>query len=223
MIANAPKLHILFDLDGTLTEPKEGITKSIRYSLEKLNEEIPENLDWCIGPPLHDCFRKLLTDTSEASVQNALKLYRERFATIGWRENKVYPRIPETLDFLIAQGHELYIASSKPTIYIHKILPHFDLAKYFKSVYGSELDGTRSNKAELIAYILQQESIAADKTFMIGDREHDVIGARENNIRTLAVSYGYGSYEELQNCNPMKILTSPQAICEHFNETMDYF
>lgn len=209
-------LSILFDLDGTLTEPHEGITKSIRYSLEKLNEPIPENLDWCIGPPLHESFKKILTDTSEASIQNALKIYRERFSTIGWQENKVYAGIPETLDFLNEQGHHLYIASSKPLIYIHKIVQHFDLVKYFKSVYGSELDGTRTDKGELIAYIVQEESLTNNQTYMIGDREHDVIGAHKNNISTLAVSYGYGSMEELQKSNPKKILSSPQEIIDFF-------
>ena len=133
------KLNILFDLDGTLTDPKEGITKSLRYSLEKLNEPIPENLDWCIGPPLHECYKKILSDTSDTSVQNALTIYRERFSTIGWQENKVYPGIPAMLDFLDQQGHQLYIASSKPRIYILKIVQHFDLIKYLYGISVSPL------------------------------------------------------------------------------------
>jgi phosphoglycolate phosphatase len=212
------KFNILFDLDGTLTDPQEGITGSIKYSLEKLGETIPDNLDWCIGPPLSESYQKILTHNSPAAIQQAIAYYRERFEAVGLYENKIFPYIPELLQFLNESGHQLFVATAKPTIYAKKIIKHFKMDVHFKEIYGSELDYTRMDKGELITYLLQQELIAPEQTYMIGDREHDLIGARKNGITALAVLYGYGSYAELSRHNPHKMFNSPAEIKDFFEK-----
>ena len=202
--------NILIDLDGTLTDPKLGITTSIRYALQKLGRPLADevDLDWCIGPPLKASLAKLLQSDNDKLAEQALSLYRERFSTIGLFENEVYPEVAETLEKLQQQGYRLFVATAKPTIYAEQILAHFDLAKYFKKIYGSELTGERTNKAELIAYLLEQENLDAEVTVMIGDREFDICGAHQNDVKSIAVSYGYGTASELQNAQPMTIIDS---------------
>lgn len=194
---------LIFDLDGTLTDPKQGITRSICYGLEKMGRvpPDPDTLTWCIGPPLQRSLAHLL-DSEEDSAQCMLH-YRERFGTIGMFENVVYEGIPETLDRLIARGHDLYVATSKPHFYAEPILRHFDLHGRFKAVFGSELDGTRVDKGELLRHVLKREEIASENAVMIGDRTHDLIGARKNGIPFVGVLYGYGSREELSEAHAL--------------------
>ena len=175
-------MNLLFDLDGTLTDPFAGITKCILYALDKLGKTLPprENLRWCIGPPLRDSFAKLLATDDKALIEKAVTLYRERFGTVGLFENQVYDGIPDVLQALQKNGHTLYVATSKPTIFAKRIIVHFDLQRFFKCIYGSELDGARGDKTSLISHILQTELMEPSKTAMIGDREHDMIGAKEN-------------------------------------------
>ncbi|MCA9917352.1 MAG: HAD hydrolase-like protein, partial [Anaerolineales bacterium] len=170
---------LLFDLDGTLTDPKVGITESIRYALAKMERPYPPDasLDWCIGPPLQGSFAKLLQNDDTAVTTEALRLFRERFSTVGLFENKPYPNIAHVLGQLQAAGFKLFIATAKPAVYARQIVEHFELARYFLAVYGSELDGRFSNKNELIAHILQTEKLSPTHTLMIGDREHDILGA----------------------------------------------
>ena len=212
------KFNIIFDLDGTLTDPKEGITNCIKYALEKLGEPVPDNLDWCIGPPLFECYQQLLTDNSDIAIQKAITYYRERFTEVGMFENKVYPDIAEILQFLNTSGHQLFVATTKPEIYAKRIMSHFNIRNYFTEIYGSELDGTRSNKGELIAHLMQKESIYPDRTYMIGDRKHDLIGVNQNKIRALGVLYGYGSYAELIQYNPEQLFSSPGEIKDFFRQ-----
>ena len=175
-------MHILFDLDGTLTDPFEGITKSIAHAMATLGKDQPdrENLRWCIGPPLKNSLRTLLGTDNDDLAERALSLYRERFSSVGLFENTVYPGIREVLDALMGKGHSLYIATSKPKIYADRIVDHFELKRCFQQIYGSELDGTRNDKAELIAHVLEQEAIAPSDAVMVGDRRHDMIGAIAN-------------------------------------------
>ena len=152
--------NILIDLDGTLTDPKVGITTSARYGLAKIGHPISDetNIDWIIGPPLKASLAKILNvDVHNVLADQALLGYRERFAVTGLFENKVYPAVAETLATLQQQGFHLYVATAKPTVYARQILEHFDLAQYFTVIYGSELNGERTNKGDLIEYILQQE------------------------------------------------------------------
>ena len=164
--------YILFDLDGTLTDPKEGITKSVAYALESFGIHVEDLDSLCkfIGPPLKESFM-VYYELDDAQGDQAVEKYRERFAVTGLFENKVYPGIREMLELLKEQGKTLLVATSKPSIYARQILEHFDLMKYFTFLSGSELDGTRVDKAEVITYALQENKIQdLSKVIMIGDR-----------------------------------------------------
>ena len=211
--------HILIDLDGTLTDPKVGITTSARYGLEKIGHPISDeiNIDWIIGPPLKASLAKILNvEADHVLAEQALMGYRERFAVKGLYENHVFEGVAETLAELKRRGYRLFVATAKPTVYAKQILEHFDLAQYFTDIHGSELNGDRTNKAELIQYILAQQKLQADQCMMVGDREHDIFGARQNGIDTIAVNYGYGSQEELA-------LAQPKYQIDRFNQLLDYF
>ena len=211
--------NILIDLDGTLTDPKVGITTSARYGLEKIGHPISDeiNIDWIIGPPLKASLAKILNvEADHVLAEQALMGYRERFAVQGLYENHVFEGVAETLAELKRRGYRLFVATAKPTVYAKQILEHFDLAQYFTDIYGSELNGERTNKAELIQYILEQQKLQADQCLMVGDREHDIFGARQNGIDTIAVNCGYGSQEELA-------LAQPKYQIDRFNQLLDYF
>ena len=207
--------NILFDLDGTLTDPQPGITRSIQYALEQLGKPAPavDDLLWCIGPPLLDSLKKILASDAH-KAETALSIYRERFSAVGKFENKVYPGIPETLTGLNRQGFNLFVATSKPYVFANEIITHFGLIDFFKRVYGSEPDGARSDKGELIAFILKKEGLPAKNTMMAGDRSHDIIGAKKHGVYSLGVTYGYGTKEELVRAGAGYIVDSPQEIME---------
>ena len=194
---------ILFDLDGTLTDPREGITRSIQFALAQLGIDEPDlrQLEHFIGPPLLQAFMQFY-GFDEAKAWQAVNFYRERFKVTGLYENHVFDGVAELLGSLNAQGRTLYIATSKPHVFAREIARHFDFAKHFKVIYGSELDGTRTDKVELIAHLLEQEQLDPGQTLMIGDRKHDLIGARTNGLESVAVGYGFGSEEEIQAQNP---------------------
>ena len=210
-------MNLLFDLDGTLTDPKEGIVGSIQYALKKFSVDYKDDLTWCIGPPLQESFARILKTSNKETLDTAVVYYRERFATTGLFENKVYEGIPELLETLKASGHRLFIATSKPNVFADKILKHFDLAHFFEGIYGSELDGTRSNKAELIKYILKTEHLDAKVSLMIGDRKHDILGARANDLVSIGVAWGYGSFEELQAASMTFYAESTSTILGFFD------
>ncbi|MEG6586411.1 HAD family hydrolase [Dendrosporobacter sp. 1207_IL3150] len=207
---------ILFDLDGTLTDPKEGITKSVQYALAKLGIDEPglDKLIHFIGPPLLTSFKEAY-NMDETKANLALKYYRERFSDIGLYENAVFPGIREMLHKLKDQGKTLIVATSKPTVFSVKILEHFGLSEYFKSVVGSNLDGTRVEKGEVIEFALSElGTIDRDKIIMVGDRKHDVIGAKNNGIDVIAIAYGYGSKEELTATGPTHLIATVLELSE---------
>lgn len=212
-------MNLLFDLDGTLTNPFPGITGCISYALGKLGVQSPSNesLHWCIGPPLKNSFLKLLSSEDETLAEKALSFYRERYSSVGLYENELYNGIPESLEVLQKAGHTLYVATSKPTIFAKRIADHFNLKRHFKCIYGSELDGTRCDKTSLISYILQRESIPKSETVMIGDREHDIIGAKNNGLYGFGVLWGYGTKEELKASGAHSFIDSPQELISAFN------
>ena len=197
--------NILIDLDGTLTDPKVGITTSARYGLAKVGHQIAdsENIDWIIGPPLKASLAKILNvDVDDDLAEQALLGYRERFSVTGLFENHLFDDVTATLQELKKQGYKLFLATAKPEIYARQILQHFELLEYFDYPYGSELTGERTNKGDLIGYILQQEKLDPMECLMVGDREHDIFGARRFGIETIAVEYGYGSQQELDEAQP---------------------
>ncbi|WP_191489214.1 HAD family hydrolase [Pseudomonas sp. FEN] len=194
---------ILFDLDGTLTDPREGITRSIQYALGKLGIEEPDlgKLEHFIGPPLLQAFMQFY-GFDEARAWEAVDFYRERFKVTGLYENRVFEGVTPLLELLGGQGRTLYIATSKPSVFAREIARHFDFARHFKVIYGSELDGTRADKVELIAHLIAEEGLEPRNTLMIGDRKHDLIGAQRNGLDAAAVGYGFGSFEELSAQQP---------------------
>ncbi len=191
--------YILFDLDGTLTDPAEGITGGVNYALEYfgIHTEDRAELYKYIGPPLRQSFMEFAGLSEEQSHIGMIK-YREYFGPRGIFENRVYDGIPELLSRLKKAGKRVVLATSKPWIYAEIILEEFDLKKYFDFVSGSELNGARTSKAAVIAYALERYGIPKDKALMIGDREHDIAGAKQNGIKAMGVLYGFGSEEELK-------------------------
>ncbi|WP_300723052.1 HAD family hydrolase [Pseudomonas sp.] len=195
--------NVLFDLDGTLTDPREGITRSIQYGLSKMGIDEPDltKLEHFIGPPLLQAFMEFYA-FSETQAWEAVGFYRERFAVTGLYENRVFEGVTPLLEALEGQGRQLFIATSKPQVYAREIARHFDFARHFNEVYGSELDGTRTNKVELIRHLMTEQGLDPAQTLMIGDRKHDLIGAHENGLDAAAVGYGFGSFEELNAFAP---------------------
>ena len=203
---------IFFDLDGTLTDPKPGITRSIRYALQKLDQaDIPteDELTWCIGPPLRSSFVKML---GEDSADRAVALYRERFSDIGLYENRVYDGIGAVLTTLRQSGHQLFVATSKAHVFADRIIDHFELRPHFERVFGAELDGTRSDKSQLLAYALKETATDPANSLMIGDRSHDMVGAGNNGIKGIGVLYGYGSRDELIGAGARHVCATPAEI-----------
>jgi len=209
-------MNLLFDLDGTLTDPFVGITNCIRHALISLGRQAPEPeaLRWCIGPPLKKSFLSLLGTDDDELAETALAKYRERFASTGMFENAVYPSIPHALAELREAGHTLYVATSKPVVYADQIIDHFGLRPFFSNVYGSELNGKRTDKTELIAYVMAREACGSSATIMIGDREHDMIGAKKNGITGIGALWGFGSPEELRDAGAVHCIESPLQIKE---------
>ncbi|NDI33946.1 HAD family hydrolase [Chengkuizengella sediminis] len=194
---------ILFDLDGTLTDPKIGITKSIQYALAKFDIDVKDlnKLEPFIGPPLHESFMEYYS-FDKIRAKEAVAYYREYFSEKGLYENKVYDGMIHLLEELTKQNKQLYVATSKPTFFAEKVLEHFDIKKYFQFTGGSNLDGTRSDKTEIIQYLIEKENLNISDIVMIGDRKYDLIGAQKNEIASIGVGYGYGSKQELLDNNP---------------------
>jgi len=205
----------LFDLDGTLTDPKEGITKSVSYALNSFGIQVAslDDLVTFIGPPLRDSFRKYFHFT-EKETEIAVGKYREYFSETGIFENFLYQGVSEVLEQLKAHGITMVIATSKPTVFAKKITEHFGIRKYFDLIAGSELDGTRSRKSEVIDYALNiVDPLRAKLPVMIGDREHDIIGARETGIDSIGVTWGYGSRMELETAMATRIVDNTNEMC----------
>lgn len=200
---NRLSTSLLFDLDGTLTDSKDGIINSVLYSLQRLGiyNISQETLISFIGPPLRESFTKSL-GLSHQDSELAVQYYREYYMDKGMYENSVYEGIPELLTFCKKESITLYVATAKPEHYAGKIIEHFNLDSYFKDICGCTLDATRDNKTAVIGYVLQKHGLYTDNTIMIGDREHDINGAHSHNVRSIAVGYGYGTRKELQDCNP---------------------
>ena len=215
-MTNARKFDaILFDLDGTLTDSGEGIMNSVRYALTKMGAPIPpvEVLRAFVGPPLTEAFRDRC-GMNEAQCEEAVRTYREYYKERGMLENRVYDGIPEMLEALVKRGERLVLATSKPEHFARQIMAHFHLASYFFYIGGALTDGTRKEKAEVIAYVL--ETIGADpaRCLMIGDRCYDAEGASAFGIKTVGVTWGYGSEEELTDAGARYIARTPAEIVE---------
>ncbi|MBI2850497.1 MAG: HAD hydrolase-like protein [Chloroflexi bacterium] len=208
--------NVFFDLDGTLTDPEEGIAKCLRYSLERLGRLYPGELEAkdFIGPPLRSTFEKLLCSDEKPLIEKAVSLYRERFSTVGLFENAVYPGIEDLLSTLYKNSFRLYIVTTKPKIYADRIIEYFRLARWFSDIFGTELDGRFDNKAELIEFILAHLKLAPEETVMVGDRREDIVAGKANRIKTVGVTYGFGSEQEIIDSTPDYVCSSPPEIRE---------
>lgn len=206
--------YILMDLDGTVTDPMTGITRCVQYALKHWGIEENELQKLCgfIGPPLSDAFQEFYGFTKEQAEEAILK-YRERFVRIGMYENKVYPGMAKMLSKLKDEGKKVMLATSKPEGFARKILEHFRLAPYFDYIGGATLDGSRSHKKEVIAYVLETCRIN-DRAgvVMVGDRKYDIEGARQLGLDTIGVTYGYGSRKELEEAGADRIVDSVEEL-----------
>lgn len=212
------KKLILFDLDGTLTESGEGITKSVQYALGKMGKPEPDlqKLRVFVGPPLTEQFMAY-AGMSREEAEQAVSYYRERYSVVGIFENRPYPGIPEMLRTLSNNGFLLAVASSKNEEAVDRVLEHFALKEYFNETVGSKLDGRRSRKADVIEEALRlfDRKDRREQVIMAGDREHDVIGALETGIPCVGVTYGYGTIEELKRAGASKIVHTVRELQEY--------
>lgn len=204
---------VLFDLDGTLTDPGEGITNSVAYALERYGITTTDktSLYSFIGPPLNDSFMKYYGFSKEKAME-AIFVYREYFSTKGIFENEVYEGVRELLEKIKASGRKIVLATSKPEEFAIRILEHFDLMKYFDTVAGASMDEKRNKKGDVIRYALQKSGLLPQDVIMVGDREHDIYGAKENGIASIGVLYGYGSSSELEKAGADYIAQSVEDI-----------
>ena len=204
---------VFFDLDGTLTDAGPGIKACINYALDKMNfEKLGVNSDWVVGPSLWGTFKKL--GVPEENLNEAVNLYRERYNVKGYVENSVYVGIPGQLTKLQEMGYVLSLATSKPTVSANAILEYFELTKYFSYEFGSNLDGSLSDKSTLLKHALTVTGFESKNAIMIGDRQYDIIGAKSNLIKSVGVSYGYGSITELRKAGADLLIEKPADLAK---------
>ena len=203
---------LLVDLDGTLTDPFEGIVGCFRMALEALGRNAPPaaELNWIIGPPLRGCFAECLG--AEGDPEKALKVYRSRYATVGLFEAVVYDGVDNALADLRAAGARLFLCTAKPIVYAERILRHFNLDRHFEAAYGDELGGRFQDKADLVAHILNAEGLKAADCCMLGDRRHDVLAASRHAIPTIGALWGYGGEDELREAGDAHNTAAPSDV-----------
>ncbi|WP_295806429.1 HAD hydrolase-like protein [uncultured Nitratireductor sp.] len=222
MADNDWRAAVLFDLDGTLTNPFVGISNGVRHAMEKMGRGAPddETIRSHIGPPLHVTFATLLETEDEARVWEAVGHYRERYQRIGKFENELIPGIKDVLAHCVDAGRFLSVATSKMESYSKDIIAHFGLEDFFDAVHGSAPDGTNANKADLIRHILANEPIDAGNAVMIGDRLHDVAGAMANGVPAIGVLWGFGDRAELVDAGAVGIVENPEALSAAINRLL---
>ena len=205
---------LLFDLDGTLTDSTEGILKCLVNAIEQMGFEVPEDKNKFLGPPIRQSFAEFC-GMNEEQTDQAVKIFRERYSTVGLFENRVYDGIPEMLERLKNGGKRLMVATSKPQVYAIRIFDRFGLSQYFEFVGGAELDGSRDYKDEVIEYVLAQTGITdRSSVLMIGNRRQDVLGAHKTGIKCMGILWGYGTAEELTEAGADYIAETPDKAAE---------
>jgi phosphoglycolate phosphatase len=212
MISNFDTL--LFDLDGTLTDSTEGIVKCLEYALERMGYDIPEDTNKFLGPPLYTSFAEFC-GMNEEQVNEAVRIFRERYSTVGLFENRVYDGVPEMLKRLRDGGKRIMVATSKPEVYAVRIFDRFGLSPFFEIVGGANINGTRNNKDEVIEYVLEKAGISdKSRVLMIGDRRQDVLGAHKTGLKCMGILWGFGSVEELTEAGADYIAETPEKAAD---------
>lgn len=208
---------VLFDLDGTLTDSGEGIINCAQMTLERFGLPVPsrEEMRVFVGPPLADSF--IAHGVPADRAEEAVAIFRSRYLPIGKFENHPYPGIRELLEALKAQGHRLYVATSKPEATAIEVLEHFDLAKYFDRICGASFDQSRTSKSDVIAFLLESEG-AANSAVMVGDTAFDVTGAAAHGIPTIGVAWGYGTVEDMKKAGAAAIADTPETLLALINQ-----
>lgn len=206
--------HILFDLDGTLSDPFEGITRCLRHALSELGREVisQDDLRVRIGPPLRHTFADLLASDDQELIERAVAHYRERFFSVGLFENELYDGTTDMLASLKRDGHRMFIVTSKVASAASRIVEHFGISRYFEHVFGSELDGRFDDKAELIKHVLETRGLSASECVMVGDRSHDILAANSNHMRSIGVEWGFARDGELVSSGATMVCASPLRL-----------
>ena len=212
MIETNRRSALLIDLDGTLTDPAEGIVGCFRLALEAMGRSPPPaaELTWIIGPSLRRSFARVLGDSGDP--EEALDIYRQRYSTVGLFEAVVYDGVDQALADLRMAGTRLVLCTAKPAVYAERILARFDLGRHFDAAYGDELDGRYQDKGDLIARILDEQELEADDCCMWGDREHDVLAANRHGIPTIGALWGYGGADELRAAGAAVLCAHPSEV-----------
>lgn len=205
---------LLFDLDGTLTDSTEGIVRCLEYALERMGFDIPEDTNKFLGPPLYTSFAEFC-GMNEEQVNEAVRIFRERYSTVGLFENRVYEGVPEMLKRLRDGGKRIMVATSKPEVYAVRIFDRFGLSQFFEIVGGANINGTRNDKDEVIEYVLEKAGISdRSSVLMIGDRRQDVIGAHKTGLKCMGILWGFGSIEELTEAGADFIAETPEKAAD---------
>lgn len=209
-------MPILFDLDGTLADPRGGILASLRFAISRFDRPMPPDseLESMIGPPIHSTMAALLPTSDPAMISAGVDAYREEFGRVGVEGNVVYPGIPGALRDLNQAGFPLFVATSKARHFAEEIIRIHGLSSFFSGIYGSELDGTRADKALLIAHLLACESVSPEDCVMVGDRRHDIMGAKGNGMKAAGVLWGFGQRHELEASGADWIIESPGDLLD---------
>ena len=205
---------LLFDLDGTLTDSTEGIVRCLEYALERMGYDIPEDTNIFLGPPLYRSFAEFC-GMNEEQVNEAVRIFRERYSTVGLFENRVYEGVPEMLKRLRDGGKRIMVATSKPEVYAVRIFDRFGLSQFFEIVGGANINGTRNDKDEVIEYVLGKAGISdRSSVLMIGDRRQDVLGAHKTGLKCMGILWGFGSIEELTEAGADFIAETPEKAAD---------
>ena len=214
-------MHLLFDLDGTLTDSRVGIVRCIQAALTDAGAPVPaaDELTRHIGPPLPRVFATLLGTSDTQAVETAMVAYRRRYELVGIFENTLYPDVTRLLEACAEAGHQLCLVTAKPHVYARQILEHFDIGRMFHNVYGPELRARNYTKESLIADACRLEEAEPGRTAMIGDRAEDVLGARANGLRAVGAAWGYGGRAELEAAHPTHIVGSPAELIEYIRQS----
>ena len=212
-----PFKNIIFDLDGTLSNPSDGFFDCLHYAVNELglNVDLKRNLDWIIGPPLEEVMAQLLDGYSETEISRAVKYFRTQYNQTGLFGNHLYHRIPEVLAEIASSGKTLFVGTSKPQDSADRVVDHFGIRDYFKGVYGRNLELKQYKKAYVLREILSSEDIEPENTIMIGDRSHDIVAARANGMKAVGVTYGFGSERELRDAGAYRLCDSPESLPDY--------